>query len=203
METPRIRLHVRIRPEIPRTTPHDHRRATVPIRSGTIIPNETAVSVVGSRACTPEGAQFAIDCARMLTKRGIGVIAGLAKGIDTFAHKTALADGGANHRVHRHRHRPSVPGGEPRPAETHRKRRARAVPVHAGREPTRQTFPMRNALMSGYGIATIIADANEHSALAYRLGRPRGTAARSSSTIRSWTARNGAANWPTSREYTW
>lgn len=39
--------------------------------SGIIIPNETAVSVVGSRACTPEGAQFAIDCARMLTKRGI------------------------------------------------------------------------------------------------------------------------------------
>lgn len=109
--------------------------------SGTIIPNETAVSVVGSRACTPEGAQFAIDCARMLTKRGIGVIAGLAKGIDTFAHKTALADGGANHRVHRHRHRPSVPGGEPRPAETHRKRRARAVPVHAGRRTDQTDVP--------------------------------------------------------------
>lgn len=45
-------------------------------------------------------------------------------------------------------------------------------------EPTRQTFPMRNALMSGYGIATIIADANEHSGTriqarqAQRHGRP-------------------------------
>ena len=47
-----------------------------------------------------------------------------------------------------------------------------------GAEPTRQTFPMRNALMSGYGIATIIADANEHSGTriqarqAQRHGRP-------------------------------
>lgn len=71
METPRIRLHVRIRPEIP-----GQLRMTIDVppflfASGIIIPNETAVSVVGSRACTPEGAQFAIDCARMLTKRGI------------------------------------------------------------------------------------------------------------------------------------
>ena len=85
-----------------------------------------------------------------------------------------------------------------------------------GAEPTRQTFPMRNALMSGYGIATIIAgivllahgflDGTLDEVFQFigaHLHRPRGTAARSSSTIRSWTARNGAANWPTSREYTW
>lgn len=146
--------------------------------SGTIIPNETAVSVVGSRACTPEGAQFAIDCAHMLTKRGIGVIAGLAKGIDTFAHKTALADGGRTIAF--------IGTGIDRqyPAENRdlQKRIENEGLVLSqfmpGVEPTRQTFPMRNALMSGYGIATIIADANEHSGTriqarqAQRHGRP-------------------------------
>ena len=146
--------------------------------SGIIIPNETAVSVVGSRACTPEGALFAIDCARMLTKRGIGVIAGLAKGIDTFAHKTALADGGRTIAF--------IGTGIDRqyPAENRdlQKRIENEGLVLSqfmpGAEPTRQTFPMRNALMSGYGIATIIADANEHSGTriqarqAQRHGRP-------------------------------
>ncbi len=72
-----------------------------------------------------------------------------------------------------------------------------------GAEPTRQTFPMRNALMSGYGIATIIADANEHfrhshtGSAGQRHGRP---------VILNHTVMDGtqwAANWPTSREYTW
>jgi len=30
-------------------------------------------------------------------------------------------------------------------------------------DPTRQSFPMRNALMSGYGIATVVVEASEHS----------------------------------------
>lgn len=171
--------------------------------SGTIIPNETAVSVVGSRACTPEGAQFAIDCARMLTKRGIGVIAGLAKGIDTFAHKTALADGGE-------------PSRSSAPASTVSTRRRTATCRNASktkgsccpsscRAPNRPDRRSRCVTRSCPAMASPPSSPTRTNtpALAYRLGRPRGTAARSSSTIRSWTARNGAANWPTSREYTW
>lgn len=103
---------------------------------------------------------------------------GLAKGIDTFAHKTALADGGRTIAF--------IGTGIDRqyPAENRdlQKRIENEGLVLSqfmpGAEPTRQTFPMRNALMSGYGIATIIADANEHSGTriqarqAQRHGRP-------------------------------
>ena len=158
-------------------------RATIDVppflfASGKLKADDLGVSVVGSRHCTPEGAKFAIECAHMLVERNLSVIAGLAKGIDTFAHRTALDDGGRTVAF--------IGTGIDRqyPPENHdlqleiEKRGLVLSQFWPGSQPTKQSFPMRNALMSGYGIATIIADAGEHSGTriqarqAQRHGRP-------------------------------
>ena len=94
METPRIRLHVRIRPEIPRTTPHDHRRATVPIRIRHHHPKRNRSQRRRITSMHPGRRTIRHRLRTHAHQRGIGVIAGLAKGIDTFAHKRARGRGG-------------------------------------------------------------------------------------------------------------
>lgn len=61
--------------------------------SGTLIPDDTGVSVVGSRHASMEGLEFARQAARLLAEQDLTVIAGLAEGIDTAAHTAALEAG--------------------------------------------------------------------------------------------------------------
>ena len=56
--------------------------------------NEKSIAIIGSRVCTPEGAKFAEKFANKLSKSGICIISGMAKGIDTAAHIGALKAGG-------------------------------------------------------------------------------------------------------------
>ena len=52
------------------------------------------VSVVGTRNPSPEGIRRARQLAEKLVQRNITIVSGLAKGIDTEVHKTAIAMGG-------------------------------------------------------------------------------------------------------------
>lgn len=52
------------------------------------------VSIVGSRKASPEGVRRAHKLATLLAKDGVVVVSGLAKGIDTAAHKGAVSAGG-------------------------------------------------------------------------------------------------------------
>src|SRR6266545_3676582 len=61
---------------------------------GTLVPDDVAVSVVGSRKACPRGLDIAAGVARELAARGVTVLGGLALGIDTAAHRAALAAGG-------------------------------------------------------------------------------------------------------------
>ena len=53
-----------------------------------------AVAVVGSRKASDDGRRRAAVLARELVRRGITVVSGLAEGIDTAAHTSALQHGG-------------------------------------------------------------------------------------------------------------
>lgn len=55
---------------------------------------EKCMSIIGSRVCTPKGAEIAEDFAKKLSKRKICIVSGMAKGIDTSAHIGALKAGG-------------------------------------------------------------------------------------------------------------
>ncbi|NLM47285.1 MAG: DNA-protecting protein DprA [Epulopiscium sp.] len=52
------------------------------------------IAIVGSRNCTEYGKNVVRELGRELVKRGIGIISGLAYGIDSEAHKVALEFGG-------------------------------------------------------------------------------------------------------------
>jgi DNA processing protein len=136
------------------------------------------VAVVGTRHPTDGGLRRARAIAAGLAERGITVISGLAAGVDTAAHQGALRAGGRTVAV--------VGSGLER---AYPKENAE-LQDQLGREhlvlsqfwpntaPTQRTFPMRNAVMSGYAAATVVVEASGHSGakmqarLALQHGRP-------------------------------
>lgn len=130
---------------------------------GALAPEEAGMSVVGSRAASRRGLSIAGSIAAGLVERGVAVIAGLAKGIDTAAHRAALDAGGRTIAV--------IGTGLDRyyPAENRSLQdlisRDGLVlsQFWPGSPPARHTFPMRNTVISGYGRATIVVEATEHS----------------------------------------
>lgn len=61
---------------------------------GTLEPDDRlAVAIVGSRRCTPYGRAVAARLSKDLADRGLTIISGLARGIDTEAHQGALKSG--------------------------------------------------------------------------------------------------------------
>jgi DNA processing protein len=58
------------------------------------LPAGEALAVVGARQASSAGRQMTLDICRELASRGIAVVSGLARGIDTAAHQGALAGQG-------------------------------------------------------------------------------------------------------------
>ncbi len=62
---------------------------------GNILPQDSvAVAIVGSRAASQQGLAVTRRLARELARAGITIVSGMARGIDSEAHKGALAGGG-------------------------------------------------------------------------------------------------------------
>ena len=57
------------------------------------------VALIGARRCTPYGEKYAIDFARALAECGVGIISGMARGIDGMGHRGALLAGGQTYAV--------------------------------------------------------------------------------------------------------
>ena len=70
-----------------------------------------AVAIVGSRAATPYALEVADRLAAELADRGMVVVSGLARGVDSAAHRGCLAGGGADRRGARLRARPHLSAG--------------------------------------------------------------------------------------------
>ena len=155
-----------------------HQAPPILFSRGTLIADDPAVCVVGSRQASEHGLDTAARIARELTARGITVVAGLARGIDTAAHQAALDAGGRTVGV--------IATGIARvyPPENHRlhediaSRGLLLSQFWPEAPPQRHTFLMRNAAMSGYTLATVVVEAGEKSGarvqarLAVEHGRP-------------------------------
>ncbi|WP_432560101.1 DNA-processing protein DprA [Granulicoccus sp. GXG6511] len=130
---------------------------------GTLQEPDDGFSVVGTRSPSDWGLRVAEETARLLVAQGVTVIAGLAAGIDTAAHRIALDEGGRTVAF--------LGTGVTRtyPAANHSLQREIAQKglvlsqFYPDAQPTRKSFPMRNATMSGYGLATVVVEAGEHS----------------------------------------
>lgn len=155
-----------------------HQAPPVLFARGTVLRDDVAVSVVGSRKASPRGLDIAAGVARELAARGVTVLGGLALGIDAAAHRAALGAGGRTVGV--------IGTGIDRayPAQNRELQEAIAQgglvlsQFWPGAPPQRHTFLMRNATMSGYGLATVVVEAGEQSGsraqarIAVEHGRP-------------------------------
>lgn len=124
---------------------------------------ERIVSVVGTRNPSEEGADKAFRLARLLGKYSIVVASGLAKGIDTNAHKGALLYNQPTVAVIG---TPITKVYPPENVELQEMISQNGLVISQfppSAKVQRWFFPMRNAVMSGISLATAIVEAGETS----------------------------------------
>jgi len=130
---------------------------------GTLRDPDEGMSVVGSRSASDWALEFAAGAARLLVAEGLTVIAGLAGGIDTAAHEAALSASGRTVAVLGTGITQSYPAANRALQRDIADRGLLLSQFYPDARPTKHSFPMRNATMSGYGLATIVVEAGEHS----------------------------------------
>ena len=137
-----------------------------------------AIAVIGSRQASEHGLATARATSEALVDAGITVVSGLAAGIDTAAHTAALDRGGRTVAVIGTGLRHAYP---PQNAALQRRVATECAVVSQfwpDDPPNRKSFPMRNAVMSGMTLATVIVEASHTSGsrsqarLALAQGRP-------------------------------
>ncbi|HJX39273.1 MAG TPA: DNA-processing protein DprA [Anaerolineae bacterium] len=125
--------------------------------------DEWAVAVVGTRAATRYGRQMVEEIAGDLARSGITVVSGLARGIDSLAHRAALRAGGRTIAVlgsgidiiYPHEHRDL--------AGKIVERGALITEYPLGTKPEAGNFPPRNRIISGLSLGTLVVEAGKRS----------------------------------------
>jgi DNA processing protein len=137
-----------------------------------------SIAVVGTRQASTKGQDAAQAIATHLVDRGYTVASGLAAGIDTAAHTAALARKGRTFAVIGTGLRRAYP---PQNAPLQRRIIRQGAVVSQfwpDAPPSRRSFPMRNAVMSGMTLASVVVEASHTSGsrmqarLALEHGRP-------------------------------
>ncbi|MFF7330405.1 DNA-processing protein DprA [Streptomyces sp. NPDC008150] len=141
-----------------------HQRPPFLFLRGTPAVEDLRVAVVGTRAPSPEGVAHARAIAGGLAERGVTVVSGLAAGIDTAAHRSALAVGGRTVAVIGTGLRRTYPAQNTRLQQEIAERGLLISQFWPDAPPSKVSFPLRNAVMSGYSLATVVVEA------AYRSG---------------------------------
>ena len=125
--------------------------------------SRAAVAVVGARACSGYGASVARSLGRDLTRGGLVVVSGMARGIDAEAHRGALEADGPTVAVLGCGIDRDYPAAH---AELARRIAASGLLVSEyapGVEPAPWRFPARNRIVAGLCGATVVVEARERS----------------------------------------
>lgn len=133
------------------------------IRGGLVPADDRAVAVVGTRRASPKGLLQAERLARGLAESEVTVLSGLARGIDTAAHEAALAAGGRTVAVMGTGIERVYPSENAALAERIVQQGALGSQFWPDAPPTRYSFPMRNAVMSGMALGTVVVEASSTS----------------------------------------
>lgn len=125
--------------------------------------DQWAVAVIGTRRASPYGKSVAAEFATGLVLNGITVISGLARGIDSEAHQSALSAGGRTIGV--------LGSGLDRIYPPENRRLARSIAENGaiiseyplGTSPEPGNFPARNRIISGLAMGVLVVEAGERS----------------------------------------
>jgi DNA processing protein len=125
---------------------------------------EPSIAVVGTRHPTPYGMGIAGRLSQDLAARGLGILSGMARGVDTLAHRGALAARGKTVAVW------GTGIDVPYPKEN--KKLADEIVASGGAIITEfpvgtfaapQNFPIRNRIISGISVGVLVIEAAEYS----------------------------------------
>jgi DNA processing protein len=122
-----------------------------------------AVAIVGSRAATPYALDVAARLAGELANRGVAVTSGLARGVDSSAHRGSLDAGGATLAVLGSGLDRIYPAEHRSLAATITKDGVLVSELGPGGPPLPEHFPLRNRIISGISLAVVVVEANEKS----------------------------------------
>ena len=139
--------------------------------------SQPGVAIVGSRRCSSYGRNVAEKLSRDLAERGVTIVSGLARGIDSAAHRGALDGRGLTVGV-------MGTGLDAVYPKENRKLAARIAEHGAlltefplATPPASQNFPFRNRVISGLALGVMVVEGAERSGslitarLAYEQGR--------------------------------
>jgi DNA processing protein len=129
---------------------------------GALSPRDAvAIGIVGSRRTTLYGQEMARKLSYQLARVGVTVVSGLARGIDTAAHKGALqANGRTVAAIGCGIDVVYPPENKDLAAEIVEKGGAVVTEFPFGVKPDKQNFPMRNRIVSGWSLGVVVVEAN-------------------------------------------
>ncbi|MFO0939934.1 MAG: DNA-processing protein DprA [Pirellulales bacterium] len=124
-----------------------------------------SVAIVGTRTASQYGRTQAERFARALSRAGLTIVSGLARGIDAAAHQGAIEveTGGRTIAVLSSGVIEIFPPQHEQLAEQVVQNGVLLSEMPPGTKPKKGMFPRRNRLISGMSLATIVIEASEHS----------------------------------------
>jgi DNA protecting protein DprA len=140
-----------------------HRDATIFYAGDLDLLESPTVSIVGTRDVSEAGWKRASQLARELARRGVTIVSGLAKGVDTAALTSAISNGGRVAAVI------GTPLDKAYPAENAQLQQQiyahhlLMTPFKEGDRVFRSNFPVRNRVMAAVSDATVIIEASDTS----------------------------------------
>jgi DNA processing protein len=158
--------------------PHDNRPLALYVAGRLDALEDPPLAVVGSRRPTTGGTDNAFQFARALAGRGLVIASGLAEGIDTAAHRGALAAQGRTLAVLGTGIDRIYPESNRALSHSIMFDGALVSPFSLGTPPRRANFPRRNHVIAALSVGTLVVEAARSSGslitarAAQRLGRP-------------------------------
>ncbi|MGB2717414.1 MAG: DNA-processing protein DprA [Vicinamibacterales bacterium] len=133
------------------------------MRGDAAVLGHPTVAVIGSRAASQYALAVGERLGRELSERGVTVASGLARGVDSAAHRGSLAAGGFTaavlgaglDRIYPYEHREL--------AASISKQGVLVSELGPGAPPLAEHFPLRNRIISGISLAVVVVEASQKS----------------------------------------
>ncbi|MEK7216564.1 MAG: DNA-processing protein DprA, partial [Chloroflexota bacterium] len=131
---------------------------------GEVLPEDRAsLAVVGTRRASAYGKEATSRLVADMVRSNVTIVSGLARGIDTMAHRTALDQGGRTIAVLASGLDIIYPSDNAGLAREIVKRGALVSEHPLGVKPEAAFFPRRNRIMSGLSLGVLLVEAGEQS----------------------------------------
>lgn len=126
--------------------------------------NRDLVAIIGSRNYTKYGENQAKNFAKQLTKSGLGIVSGMAVGIDTFAHIETIKNGGKTVAVLGCGFNNIYPKENKKLYELIIKTGGAVISEYPPSSKMKKSnFPLRNRIVSGLSLGTLVIEATHRS----------------------------------------